>query len=643
MNANRFGLATLTLLATAACGGSPLPAPDFPKVPPAAAEHARYGVVTLREATITMKDAAAGGGSPTIPAVRIGELTRTLVTGDMPADLYTRELRALDGCVITKARGRLASKGKASFDVDVFAGSPPPPSDPGQLAAYGAKRPSVVRVELPKPAVGDLIDFFVEAVCTQAFDMLPPVVFGTCLPTLDSRLTVRADPGFKTRLVISPGGYAISEAPPATDKAGVRTWTLREHDLPAIEDDAFAVNAQQLSPWAQAVIASVQSGGTEKVYAESWTAIAARVRQAAEPASPAGTPDGEAVKSGSATSRLRKLRDRMAPKVARALFAPARRYSDIPSGGVTPFEAAAAIVMATRDAPDRGFLALATLADGPLLIDGVPSLYPFRAVLVASRANGGWQFDDPTCVNCAVGRLPSDLTGGRAMVITNDGYEITEVPFGATETSRERLQLAWTLKGEELTGTVLADFEGGVARRLALLMDQAAVGASSEGLSMVRAALFGAGSGLEVVSISEASSPHALPYEMRFVVAAKTDSASGSVRMPIYRVIGPWVPWVTPVTEPRDIVLPGPLRSEVIASITLPRAHALTRLGDVNVRKTVGEYTLHVEQRDDTVTITRRVGLFTRHVPRERFAELRELVLAAAEADSQLLELNAGR
>ncbi len=396
----------------------------------------------------------------------------------------------------------------------------------------------------------------------------------------------------------------------------------------------------------QVVVGAVQTlSSGERKFADAWSTIAARVREAAGAASPVGTPDGDLAKSGSAQVRFKKLRDKIATRVARAPFAPARPYLSIPQGQATPFEAAAAIVAASADAPDRGHIALTTLAEGPPLVDEVPSLYPFRAALVATRGANGWVFDDPTCSNCTPGRLPSDLAGGRAFVVTDDGYEIAEVPFGATETSRSRLQVSWTLDGDALKGSVLADFEGGVARKLAAVIQSVEIYGSNgtQALWAVRAVLFGASAALDVTSIDETSAANAEPYEMRLQVSAKTDAAAGALKVPIYRLAGPWVPWLTPVSEPRDVVIPGPLRAETTATITVPRAYNMAKIGDINVRKTVGEYSLHIEQRDDTITITRRVGLFTRHVPRERFSELRELVLAAADADARVLELDVGR
>ncbi len=624
------------LVLLAACGSSPLPAPDFPKVPSALAEQARYGVVTLREASISM--IAAGDGA-TVPAVRIEELTRILVTGELQPSMHARTIVPSDGCFVTRAQARLASKGKRSIDIDGLVGAPPVPADVAQLPRWGGARP-VVELALPAPAVNDLLDFFVEQTCIRGFDMVPPVIFGSAMPTIDSKLTIRADASFQVRVVASKGGDQVTNLP--SQKQGSKTiWALSERDLPAYSDDDFSIDPQHLGPWAQVVIGSVMGPGGEKSYADGWSSVAAHVREAAEAASPVGTPDGEL--KGSATARLRKLRDRLAPRVARARFAPARRYSDIPANGATPFEAAAAIVLASKDAPDRGHLALATLADGPLLVDSVPTLYPFRAVLVATRANGGWQFDDPTCLNCAPGHLPSDLAGGRALVITDDGYEITEVPFGATETSRSRLQIAWQLSGDELSGSVLADFEGSGARKLASLMDAATVQASPEWLASVRGALFGSATGLDLVSVGETSPANARVFEMRFQIAARADSTGALLRLPLYRVAGPWVPWLTPLNEPRDVVLPGPLRAETTVTITVPKSFSMARIADIALRKTVGEYQLHVEQRDDVVTISRRVGLFTRHVPKERYGELRELVLAAADADAQVIELTVGR
>ncbi len=624
------------LIVLASCGRSPLPAPEFPTVPPGLAESARYGVVTLREQSIVMRGVGSEG---TVPSVRISNLTRLLVTGELRPEMHRLTVVPTDGCVVTRARARLAAKGKKSIDVDGLATAPPLPADVAQLATWGGARPSV-ELALPPPAVGDLLDFFVESTCTRSFDMVPPILFGAAMPTLDSKLSIRADPAFEARVVVSKGGDQVT-ALPGLQQGSVQTWSLRERDLPAYPDDAFAVDAQHLGPWAQVVIGSVREPTGTKSYADGWSAVAAHVRAAAEPASPVGTPDAEL--KGSATARMRKLRERLAPKVTRASFAPARRYAELAQGTATPFEAAAAIVLATKDAPDRGYLALATLADGPLLVDSVPSLYPFRAVLVATRANGGWQFDDPTCLNCPPGHLPSDLAGGRALVVTDEGYEITEVPFGATETSRSRTQIAWTLTGEELTGSVLADFEGSGARKLAKLMEGASAQASPDSLGEVRVALFGGANGLELLSVGESSAPTARVYEMRFQLSAKVDTSAGLLRLPVYRAAGPWVPWLTPVSEPRELVLPGPMRAETTVTIQLPKPYNMAKIGDVSVRKTVGEYHLHVEHRDDVITITRRIGLFTRHVPRERFGELRELVLAAADADAQVIELNVGR
>lgn len=611
-------LGCVAVLVLAGCASSGLPSVEFAPLPTRIAEQARYGVVTLREVNVTMEQPVKG--KVVQPAtVTVSELTRAQITGDVPAAVYERSVADWTGCTVTQAVARRASKGGKSTTVNALADKGAP--------ATGLK------LALPKPAPGDAVDFLIERVCTSGFEQLPPIILGQSMPTLESRVIVKADRAFEARVVVSPGGEALGKTPEPTviPKTGMRVWSFAERELPAHDEDGFALDAQQVSPWIQVVVQRVT--GIDG-YADSWGTLATRIRNTMPAASPAGTPDAELVATGSAQVRFRKLRDKLAPKSVRQPYAEPRQYADIHPHEATAYETATAIVEASRDAADRGYLALATLAEGPLLIDDVPSLYPFRAALIATRAGNGWQFDDPACPNCAPGRVPSDLAGGRAFVVTDDGYEIVEIPIGATESSRTRFQFGWVLSSDELAASVLADIEGGGARRVADVVD------SSGSLDTLKSALFGPSATFDIVSVDDSSLASASPYELRLHVSTKADTSTTSLRIPVHRLVGPWVPWITPVVEARDVVLPGPLRSEVVATIQLPRRGRLGKTNDVNVRKSIGEYSLHVEQRDDTVTITRRIGVFTRHVPRERFSELRELVLAAADADATVLQLD---
>ena len=605
------------LFLTTACASSGLPPVEFTAVPKRIADQARYGVVTLREVNVDMLPPVVGK-NPEPAKLKVSELTRAVVTADAPVSLYERSVADWAGCTVTQAVARRAAQGGDTSTVNA-------------LADKNAPRRGV-KLVLPKPAPGDAVDFFVEHVCTSGFEQLPPIILGQAMPALESRVIVKADNAFAVRIVVSPGADKIGQTPEPTvlPKTGVRVWSFKEKELPAHEEDAFARDPQQVSPWIQVLVQRV----SDKPYADTWDSVAARVRESMKAASPAGTPDADLVATGSAQVRFRKLRDKLAPKSGRLPYAAPRDYASIPTHEATAFETAAAIVDASHDAADRGYLALATLAEGPLLLDDVPSLYPFRAALVATKNGANWQFDDPACPNCAPGRVPSDLAGGRAFIVTDDGYAITEIPIGATETSRTRFQFGWALSGDELAASVLADIEGGGARRVAEVVDG---GGSLEAL---KAALFGPAASFEIVSVDDSSLASASPYELHLHVSTKADTTTSALRIPIHRLAGPWVPWITPVTETRDVVIPGPLRSEVVATLTLPRRGRVAKMADVTVRKSVGEYSLHVEQRDDTVTITRRIGVFTRQVPRERYTELRELVLAAADADAAVLELD---
>ncbi|MBC7795176.1 MAG: hypothetical protein H7Z43_15835, partial [Clostridia bacterium] len=300
-------LSVFVLLTFAACSNSGLPPVEFPALPTLVTDHARYGIVTLREVNVTMERSV---GKVTQPAtLTVTELTRAIIKGDAPVALYERDVPDWTGCTVTKASGRRAVKGGSTTTVNAFADE--------NVSHTG------VRVAVPKPGSGDAVDFFIEHVCTGSFEQLPPVILGQAMPTLDSRVVVKADSAFKVRLVVSPGADTVTATPQPTriEKTGIRVWSFRERDLPAHDEDSFALAVQHVSPWIQIVVEQIRDAPTG---AESWSAVAAQVRANMKVASPAGTPDADLVATGSAQVRFRKLRDKLAPRSVRLPYAAPR-------------------------------------------------------------------------------------------------------------------------------------------------------------------------------------------------------------------------------------------------------------------------------------------------------------------------------
>jgi hypothetical protein len=269
-----------------------------------------------------------------------------------------------------------------------------------------------------------------------------------------------------------------------------------------------------------------------------------------------------------------------------------------------------------------------------VLVDDLPGHYAFRGAVLALPTGGGWTFAAPACLTCPVGKLPISVAGGRALVVAEEGTKVVDIPLGTVEPNRSRLQYDWTVSVDgNITGSLLADLEGFTAQQVFRAIAHADEAARNDLLSDL---LIGVGAenrvrGVQDDGMLEPGAPYPLTLQIRSTAAVAAD---GTLEVTPAELAGPAFPWVLPLSRQTDLLLPAPLRIEVTGALRLPPDYNATLPEKIEERMPFGEYVSAFSHSGGVITYRRRVGLFARRVPAERYGELMEFFAKINAADN---------
>jgi len=632
MIANRplfHAMGACAVVLTAGCTASGLfPAIEFPEPPQQLAKDPSGAVVLESVGTIEFRGASENpkAPGPRTPHVVVRRRLRAIVTGEV--DIGLREWRFLSqpNVTIDLARARLARPGGEVHDIDGLAGG----------------SAQEVTMSLPGPQPGDLIDVVWEKTFLVP-ETLPPWVFATPAPTVESRVEVISPPGWEVQLVLGQGSEinrgADVDKRERSDGALIKAWT--EHNIRPVPSEPGAVDAQRSSPWATAVLVKAMVGGETVAYADSWKTVSSRLKAALAATMEVDEETRQSMAVGLAKARLRALRRTFRPVSVTGgpLDRVIRPFAELKeSGGATPLEAAAITSVVTADAIEKGYIALVAPFEGPVLLDNLPGLYAFRAAAVAFKTGDGWDLVDIACGSCEFGKVPLELAGGRALILADEPV-LHDIPLRAVETNRRRLQFDWVVSvAGELTGSVSVDLEGVAVReaRAAMAADDDA--ARLAGLSNL---LLRPESGTTVDFITKESRLQpGEPYRLKLKVST-TAIKKGDAHFEVTPAMlgGVSLPWPYARTRRTAALLPAPSRVEVTCTLQLPPFFKAELPPPIKERLPIGEYVSEFELHGRVITYTRRVGLFARSVPVERYGDLAALFAKMEQADARILTI----
>jgi hypothetical protein len=626
-----------------ACGGSGSSSGGFPPavVPPrpSASEWPDVGAIVLEDvAELDYRMSRPEEGSPKLIAVLEHRRRIKILTEDGLAEARMRF--PIDGySTVSRIEARSVS---ASGDVHDMS--------PGQMRAVAlegaAAKASDLKelvIAVPGASVGGVIDVRYQRVYTVP-ELVPVWVFGGRLPTVRSELALVHDEGVKIDYRYGIGEEARDVQPLRRKGADGRDRVLFvERELPAFYPEPHMPHLSRIAPWLAPVV-TVARLGEQRLRLETWKDVAARVTEMFAKV-------GGEVLSGTPESRYRQVRDKLVGL-------------DLPGLGVrTPIastgllygepactrDAAALLLKAFEGSEAKFFPAFLTAPIGPRPIEGLPGLYPFvRAVvavdvsaiiasdptcredpvsrgLLCSVPENSYAFLDPACAHCRFGELPTELTGGRALVVLPKGPVWVDVPDDPPERNRAmtqyRLQLDvdGTMQGKmngEITGVMSRELRGRLAK------DASASDAA------LAAALFGAEPAAALTESSLKPLDRAdKPLRVEGKLAAKLEKLGyEDFRINPQEVLGPAVPGRWRATRRYPAVLPAPAWIETVATIDLPVGYKVEEQPITKIVKPFAEYAAGFGRRDRTLNFSRRVVLKRHILSPEEWREFREFV-----------------
>ena len=626
----------VALESTPGCGGasraSVFGKAEFPAPPPALVKDPSGAVVIRSGGLIQFMPPVAEGqpGSRGPYVVTRRELVAIVTGASVDPGLLEWRLPQNAMVRIDIARARVASPDGTFIEVDGLASS----STSGSA--------SEIVVKLPPTKPGDRIDFLLQRTLFVP-DALTPYVFASPAPTVESRLEVVAPADWNVKVVLGQGSAVNRGAQLERKDRGDGTLALSvvEHNVGAVPTEPDAVDAQRLSPWATVVLVQARAGGVNIAFADSWKTVASRIKTAL-----AGTVAiDDAARAGFglglAKARVRNVRLQLKPALLREgiLDRPPRRFADLAAGGASPLEAAAVAAVATADSMEKGTLALVAPLEGPVLLDDLPGLYAFRMAVVAFKIGGNWVFADPTCSSCEFGKVSMAAAGGRALILSDEPV-LVDIPLNLVEPNRQRLQFDWTLAIDgTMSGRLLADLDGFAARTVMMVAPRHMEDAARR--AALAQALLGRDSGIVIEAIDkEGDIAEGETCSMGLKVSGKmVVKGEGTFEATGKALAGASLPLPVAKTRRTDMMLAAPMRVEVTSTIELP-PDAIARIPlAVETRAPVGEFSAKYTLSGQSLTLSKRVGLFARSVPVARYGELRSFFDQIETADQAVISI----
>jgi len=333
-----------------------------------------------------------------------------------------------------------------------------------------------VSLTIPQARVGGLLEFQYERVFTDP-DMVPVMVLGQDVPVLRSEVALITPSNVRVDYSFGRGGK-VEEPHPILVRLsdGRDRLVFVEKAMPAFHPEPSMPHLSWVAPWVAFNIASAQV--EDRMYRlENWKHIGERMQFLFEAT-------GEiAPIEGTPAQRYRALQSELKVSSRNGVgVLPPRSTVELRKGALVSGRDAAVLLQRTlKQAGLQAYPALLSSAIGPPVVDGFPSISPFARVVVAVKAKDvledkaecgssallarsplctvaehGFVFVDPMCETCRFGELPSELTGGRALLVGIRSPRFIDVPTSLPETNL-------TVTHYEATATSVGEVSGGVS------------------------------------------------------------------------------------------------------------------------------------------------------------------------------------
>ena len=548
--------------------------------------------------------------------------------------------------------------------------------------------PTLQRVvfHVPEPQVGGLIDYRYRRTYREP-NLVPPWVFGGPAPVLRAELSVVVSAGFKVDYRYSRNGEIANVLPLRRRTAdGRERLIFIEQDIPPYFPEPNMVDATHFAPWAAVVLTAAPAGRS----IETWWDVAQEVQSLTQEAQDIDDVDAGSGTLGDLQQVLDTLRGKLRVVSRGGLggLAPQPATAMLEGAAASDRDAAALLAAMLRRSGAVANLALLTSPAGPKLAEGFPSLYPFVKAVVAvvpsddatcaqsvrsDRGNapepptdlqtpadfpcasrGRYVFLDPACRLCAAGELPTELTGGRALMLAPEGPQWVDVPPASPQQHRQSVTLALALEVDgAMVGSLHGELRGAPARevreRLHSIIrppEQDPLAQQKALTSVVSQTLLGlnAPETLEIRTVTGTTSVEKpLTVDATFRGRMRpADDRFKRFEVTAAALLGPSLPGHWRQRRHYARTLTGALWDDRVASVKLPIGFTAEIPGIVRLVSDIGEYALGFSQDGIVLHASRRLVLKKTLITSAQWPDFRDFLTTIRTIESQPVAVIAG-
>ncbi len=503
--------------------------------------------------------------------------------------------------------------------------------------------------KVPDASVGGVIDVLYTRVYTEAM-LVPSWSFGGPLPKLRSEYSIAFGPEVRIDIRFGRGASIVDVQPLRRElPEGYTRLVFVEKDIPAYYGEPWAPHPTWTTAWVASVIVDGKIGkDTQRL--RTWTDVAERVREAIERV-------GTTEVRGSPEERYAKVRDSLSGLDDIGLGVRAGTWaSNLMSGSpACTRDAGALLYNVLEDTDAKVFPALITGPKGPAVSEGFPSLYGFIRLVVAvdvrdevardptctedpvsrgllcSVPTDSYAFLDPLCAGCRYGELPTEYTGGRALVLLpEEGPKWIDIPEDPPERNRTLVQFKLALDVDgSLVGNMNGELTGAPARRLRRgLTRNGDKITDTQRNAVVSEVLLGPKAGLalsatRIIGLDNRDEP--LTVEAQ--VTAKAEKLGfEKFRINPRQVFGAAMPGRWRSSRRTTAILDTPAWYEAVASIQLPVGYDVLEDPVAKLVTPFAEYASGFALRGRTLNFSRRLVIRKHFVPADEWREVSELL-----------------
>ncbi|MBI3180484.1 MAG: DUF3858 domain-containing protein, partial [Deltaproteobacteria bacterium] len=492
------------------------------------------------------------------------------------------------------------------------------PGDPADV------RTLVLRI--PGAEVGGLVEYRYQRLYRDP-DFVPVWLLGGPLPVVRAELGIVARDGIRVDYRYGRGNDLVDRLPLRRRLGdGSERLVFVETNLAAYYPEPDMPHPARLAPWIALTMTRAKVGDSPRKL-ETWDDVSGRTR------SLFAAVGGEPL-AGSAPERFALVRDALKGirRDGAGVRPPSTAKKLIGGEAACSRDAAAYLLTALAKSGAKAYPALLTAHSGPPAVEGFPGFYPFVRVVVAldvrdevakdpsCRADPGrrgllctvpqdsYAFLDPLCSGCRFGELPTELTGGRALVLLDQGPRWVDVPADPPERNRVMVQMQLSLGVDgKLTGELNGETTGGPARRLRQSLTQSERGEARD--EALQAQLFGDPAAVHLRRGTYAN-PTRIDKPLSF--RSQAEGAADKRGYEHYEVsavglAGASFPGRWRSHRRWPLVLSAPLWSEVAVAVELPVGYQVTPPPITRIVEPFAEYAAGYARRERTLSYSRRL------------------------------------